>query len=94
MEISKLKDERTGKQKYPNLFKLALVCSFFLVEILILSGGFEVHGAAIQEDTIIALRLVKDQIIKKGGVMNIQITKDLVKKCQDSTQKIQRLPVS
>ena len=47
----------------------------------------QVHGSQIKEDTIEAVRLVKDQIIKRNGIMNVPITKDWLKSCQSASQK-------
>ena len=45
----------------------------------------KIHGSATKEETIVALRLVKDTLIQFRGVMNIQIPKELLKSCQESS---------
>ena len=94
LDVSKMCDESTGKPKYLNLWKL-IQC------ILVLPHGntdpergfsinkyvLQVHGLQIKEDTIEAVRLVKEQIIKRNGIMDVPITKDLLKSCQSASQK-------
>ena len=43
-----------------------------------------VHGSQIKEGTI---ELVEDQNIQRNGIMNVPITKDLLKSCQSASQK-------
>ena len=94
MDVVKITDESSGNHKYSKLCKLVLSC------LLILPHGnsdpergfsinkhvLQVHGTSLKEDTIVALPLVKDQIIKHNGIMNIKITKDLLKSCQDASK--------
>ena len=47
----------------------------------------QVHGSSIKEDTIVAVRMVKDHIIADKGMMNIPITRGLLKSCSDAYQK-------
>ena len=46
----------------------------------------DIHGATTSEDTIEALRLVKDFIIRSAGIENINISKSMIKDCQNSHQ--------
>ena len=46
-----------------------------------------IHGPSIKEDTIIGLRLVKDCLIRVGGIMNFDVTRDLIKCCREARQK-------
>lgn len=48
-----------------------------------------VHGYSIKEETLEAIRLVKDFIIRKNGVMNIEINRDLIEHCKDSHTRYQ-----
>ena len=91
LSIGKLTDDVTGKLKYKNLSKLALC-------VLVLPHGnaepergfsinkhmLSIHGSALKEETLVALRLVKDEIIRVGGIMNIKITKDMIRTCDDA----------
>lgn len=46
----------------------------------------DIHGATTSEDTIEALRLVKDFVIRSAGIENINISKSMIKDCQNSHQ--------
>ena len=48
-----------------------------------------VHGYSIKEETLEAIRLVKDFIIRNNGVMNIEINKDLMEHCKVSHTRYQ-----
>ena len=48
-----------------------------------------VHGFSIKEEKLEAFRMVKDFIIKNNGVMNIEISKDLIKHCKVSHTRYQ-----
>ena len=43
---------------------------------------FDIHGTSLSEETIVAIRMVKDFIQHCGGTNNVSITKDMVKSCQ------------
>ena len=43
-----------------------------------------VHGFLIKEETLEAIRIIKDLIIRNNGVMNIEINKDLIEHCKVS----------
>ena len=45
---------------------------------------FAVHDFSIKEETLEAIRMVKDFIIRNDGVMNIEISKDLIEHCKVS----------
>ena len=93
LSIGKFTDDVTGKLKYKNLSKLALC-------VMVLPHGnaepergfsinkymLSVHGSALKEETIVALRIVKDEIIRVGGIMNVKISKDMIRTC-DSAYK-------
>ena len=81
--IGNLVDE-FGAKKYPQLVKLAqCVISVshgnstpergFSINKLLLA----VHGYSTYEDTIIALRMVKDELLRVGGVLKFPITREL-----------------
>ena len=94
-QIGQLKDEQVRK-KYPQLFAL-VKC------VLSLSHGnsapesgfsinksmLEVHGHSLREDTLEALRVVKDAIVNSGSVLNIPITHTLIVCVKNSYQKYQ-----
>ena len=48
-----------------------------------------VHGFSIKEETLEAIRMVKDFIIRNNGVMNIEISKDLIEHCKVSHTRYQ-----
>ena len=89
-QIGQLKDEQDRK-KYPKLFAL-VKC------VLSLSHGnsapesgfsinkfmLEVHGHSLGEDTLEALRVVKDAIVNSGSVQNIPSTHTLIMSVKNS----------
>lgn len=44
----------------------------------------DIHGPNIQEETIEAVRLVKDFLIQLGGLENLVINKQLIQMCSDA----------
>ena len=80
-----------GKKKLPTLVALANC-------VLTLSYGnadpeqgfsinkhlLKIHGSMTSESTVEALRLVKDFIIRKGGIEKVSISKTLIKNGQNS----------
>lgn len=92
--MSKINDPSTGALKFKNLFLLASC-------VLVLPHGnaepergfsinkhlLDIHGSATKEDTLIALRMVKDWIVRVGGVENIVVTKELMKFCYKAREK-------
>ena len=89
--MSKIKDDTTGNLKYSKLSKLAL-CLFVLPHgnsdpergFSMNKNCLTVHGTSLKEDTIIALRFIKDAIILNNGAMNINISKDFIKSGQSA----------
>ena len=66
------------------------------MEILHLENGcsinksiLEVHGHSLGEDTLEALRVVKDAIVNSGSVLDIPITHTLIMSVKNSYQKYQ-----
>ena len=43
-----------------------------------------VHGFSTKQETLGAIRMVKDFIIRNNGVINIEISKDLIEHCKVS----------
>ena len=93
-DISRIQDESTGKLKYEKLSKLAL--GIFVIPIAnpAPERGFsinkimlQIHGSSLDDETIVAIRFVKDHIIKCGGVMNVKISKDLLRSVQSASQR-------
>ena len=93
-DVSLICDEVTGKPKYPKLSKLAfcilvlphgnaeLECGYSINKLML-----GIHGTSLDDDTIIALRLVKDQLLKCNDIMNFKTTQDLLKSVQQSNQR-------
>ena len=46
-----------------------------------------IHGYSLGEDTIIAVRIVKDYIIKCGGSEKVPVTNALLKSCKQARKK-------
>ena len=85
MDISKITDESTGNMKYAKLCKLVFCVLLLPHENPEPERGFsinkhllQIHGSKIEEDTIVALRMVKDHILKCKGIMNVHISQDLL----------------
>ena len=95
LSVSKIADETTGLLKFTKLCTFALLCVFVLPHGNAEPGrGFsinkhllEIHGPSMKEDTIVALRLVKDCLIRVGGIKNFDVTRDLIKCCREARQK-------
>ena len=90
-----VKDEQ-GRKKYPQLFALVkCVLSLSHGNSAPESGFFinksmlDVHGHSLGEDTLEALRVVKDAIVNSGSVLNILITHMLIMSVKNSYQKYQ-----
>ena len=91
--VSNIRDEN-GTKRYSNLWVL-VKC------IMVLSHGnadpergfsinkhvLKIHGNSLKEDTIIAIRYVKDFIIKHEGLKHIVVTDDLLKSCDGACRK-------
>ena len=73
-----------GSPKFPSIASLFWIVSSFSHGNSAPGNGFSInkyliqmHGTALNSDTIEALRFVKDTILSYGGILNIQITKSL-----------------
>ena len=44
----------------------------------------DVHGSSTKEETIVALRFIKDELIHRGGPLKIPLTKELLKSCRNA----------
>ena len=93
MDISKMTDESTLNVKYEKLCKLAF-------RVLLLPHGnpepergfsinkhLQIHGSEIKEDTIVALRMVKDHILKCKGIMDAHISQGLLNSVNSAYQR-------
>ena len=49
----------------------------------------DLHGSNIGENTLEALRIVKDYLMRNGGIGNFVVTKDLVDKCDKAHSQYQ-----
>ena len=80
-----------GNQRYKNL---SLLCHCILTlphgnaepgrGFSINKAILAVHGFSVKEDTLEALRLVKDFLILDGGGDEVEVTKELRKSCEAS----------
>ena len=89
-DVASLVDEE-GKPKYPNLCKFSRC-------ILTLSHGnadpergfsitkqqLQVHGDNLGEDMLVAIRTIKDYLIQIGGISKVEVTVDLIARCENS----------
>ena len=94
-QTGQLKDEQ-GRKKYPQLFALVKCVLSFSHGNSAPESGFsinksmlEVYGQSIGEDTLEALRVVKDAIVNSGSVINIPITHTLIMSIKNFYQKYQ-----
>ena len=93
VKICELLDENWNK-KYSELWQL-VKC------VMLISHGnadpergfsinkhmLNIHGYSLGEDTIIAVRIVKDYIIKCGGSENVPVTNALLKSCKQARDR-------
>ena len=93
VRISELLDEN-GKAKYPDLWQL-VKC------IMLVSHGnadpergfsinkhmLKIHGFSLAEDTLVAVRFVKDYVIKCSGSEKVILTKGLMNSCMKARNR-------
>lgn len=94
-EVSRMKDEM-GNLKYPYLTSVvncvlplshgnaAPECGFSLNKNIL-----EIHGASLNDETLVSLRIIKDACIRANGFLNIEITNSMIKSVKQSYQKYQ-----
>ena len=94
-QIGQLKDEQ-GRKKCPQLFALVKCVLPLRHGNSAPENGFsinksmlKVHGHSLGEDTLEALRVVKDAIVNSGSVLNIRITHTLIMSVKNFYQKYQ-----
>ena len=46
-----------------------------------------IHGYSTKDETIVALRLVKDFIIERGGIKEIKVTQELLRSCEKARER-------
>ena len=46
-----------------------------------------IHGYSTKDETILALRLVKDFIIERGGIEEIKVTQELLRLCERARER-------
>ena len=87
----------SGALKYPQLFSLAKTILSLSHGNAVPERGFSInkyilstHGNSLKEDTIVALRLVKDELCYVGGLENFKITKPLIKAVKGSYGKYEK----
>ena len=88
-------DPTTGVSNYKNLYTLAVHCVFVIPHgnaepergFSINKHLLSIHGNSTKEDTLVALRFVKDGLIRIGGLKNFVVTKDLIKCCREARNK-------
>ena len=88
-QVSHIKDCE-GNMKYNAIAKLSH-CVLLLPHNADSERGFSLnknvlaaHGFSVKEETLEAIRMAKDFIIRNNGVMNIEINKDLIEHCKVS----------
>lgn len=93
--VGKITNEE-GVLKYPQLFALAKAVLSLSHGNVVPERGFSinkyllsVHGDSLKEETIVALRLIKDELCAVGGLSNFQVTKSLLKSVEASYRRYQ-----
>ena len=89
-DMADIKNSTTGALKYPNLSKLASHCLLVLPHgnsdpergFSLKNNIYKVHDYSTKEDTLVALRFIKDVLILKGGHLKIHLSKDLFTSCK------------
>ncbi|XP_065643869.1 uncharacterized protein LOC136075251 [Hydra vulgaris] len=86
--------DEAGNLKFPQLLALVKCVLTFSHGNSSPERGFSInknfiegHSTNLKEDTIVALRLVKDELNQVGGVMNFPVTSNLIKCCKESHQR-------
>ena len=94
-ELSERLDDN-GKKKFPQLWTL-VKC------VMLVSHGnadpergfsinkhmLQIHGNSLGEETIVAIRLVKDHIVHCGGLSNVLLTDSLLDSCRAARSRYQ-----
>ena len=44
----------------------------------------QIHGSNTGEETLEALKIVKDSITRKGGIENVKVTKAMIESCKNA----------
>lgn len=93
--IGKITNEE-GVLKYPQLFALAKCVLSLSHGNVVPERGFSinkyllsVHGNSLKEETIVSLRLVKDELCAVGGLKNFKVTRALLKSVKESYSRYQ-----
>ena len=86
-----------GKPKYDQLFSLAKAVLSISHGNVVPERGFSInkymlpaHRNAIQEDTLVSLRLIKDQLCLDGGLSNFKVATELLKSIKTSSARYQK----
>ena len=94
--VGKMKDE-SGQLKYPQLFALVKCVLSISHGNSIPERGFSInkyllsiHGTSTSNETIIAVRLLKDHLILIGGYMKFSINRNLILSVKTARQKYQQ----
>ena len=86
-KVGAIEDE-SGKMKYPQLF-LLVKCMLSIPErgFSISKHLLSLHGSLIKDETIVALRMVKDYILSVGGITKVSVNKELLSSVKSARQR-------
>ena len=96
LKVKDLKNE-DGKCKFHYLSTLAFIALSLPHGNADPERGFSInkhlierHGPNIQEDTIIAIRTIKDHLIRIGGLSKVEVTHEMLQSCKNSYDAYQQ----
>ena len=78
-----------GALKYPQLFALAKIVLSLSHGNVVPERGFSINKYALKEETIVSLRLVKDELCSIDGLKNFKVTKPLMRSVKESYSRYQ-----
>ena len=93
LQLSEVKDPE-GKERFHTFWLLA-ACVLSLLHVNVEpEHGFYInkslliiHGYSTKDETIAALRLVKDFVIERGGIEEIKVTQELLRSCERARER-------
>ena len=92
-KVGAIEDE-SGKMKYPQLFRLVKCVLSISHGNSVPERGFSInkhllslHGSSIKDETIVALRMVKDYILSVGGITKVSVNKQLLSSVKSARQR-------
>ena len=86
-------EDKSGKMKYPQLFRLVKCVLNISHSNSVPERRFSInkhllslHGSLIKDESIVALRMVKDYILSVGGITKVSVNKQLLSSVKSARQ--------